>query len=267
MRVLKRNNVQITGEGTQALLFSHGFGCDQHIWRMVAPSFQEHYRVILFDHVGAGQSDTTAYYRAKYDSLQGYASDVLEICQELSLEKVVFVGHSVSAIIGILAAIREPALFDKLILIGPSPYYLNDGSYQGGFTQQDLDGLMEFLENNYLGWSSTMAPIIVGNPERPELGEALTNNFCRIHPDIAQHFARVTFLSDHRADLPLLKVDSLILQCFEDCIAPLSVGQYVHQQLKNSSLAILQAIGHCPHLSAPQETIATIKQYLNRQLV
>jgi len=263
MDALKRNNVKLSGpEGCQAMIFAHGFGCDQNMWRFVTPAFEETYRIVLFDHVGAGQSDPSAYSRGKYESLKGYASDVLEICRELGLTRAIFVGHSVSAMIGVLAALQEPDRFERLVLVGPSPRYIDDGDYTGGFSREDIEGLLESLDSNYLGWSSAMAPVIMGNPDRPELGSELTNSFCRTNPEIAKHFARVTFLSDNRADLPNLKVRSLILQCQDDAIAPRSVGEYVHRQIADSELVLLEATGHCPNLSAPRETIAAIQGFL-----
>ncbi|HEX8822700.1 MAG TPA: alpha/beta hydrolase [Archangium sp.] len=262
MSALGRNNVKVLGNGGKAMLFAHGYGCDQNMWRLITPAFRDEYKLVLFDHVGAGQSDASAYSHVKYSSLKGYATDVLEICRELALTEVIFVGHSVSAMIGVLAALEEPKRFEKLILIGPSPCYINEGDYVGGFTRKDIEGLLESLDSNYLGWSSTMAPVIMGNPDRPELGEELTNSFCRTDPEIAKHFARVTFLSDNRADLPRLKTRSLLLQCSEDVIAPLPVGQYLHGQMADSHLVVLEATGHCPHLSAPEETIAAMKTFL-----
>jgi sigma-B regulation protein RsbQ len=262
MDPLRRNHVQVKGQGDQAIIFSHGFGCDQHMWRLVAPAFEDTYQTVLFDHVGAGKSDLSAYDSQKYDSLQGYANDVREICHALQLRKVIFVGHSVSAMIGVLAAIAEPALFDRLILIGPSPCYINDGAYVGGFSREDIEGLLDSLDSNYLGWSSQMAPVIMGNSERPQLGEELTNSFCRTDPEIAAHFARVTFLSDNRGDLHKLRIPSLLLQCSQDVIAPLEVGTYLHQHLAGSQLVVMKATGHCPNLSAPDETIAVIQDYL-----
>ncbi len=244
------------------MLFAHGYGCDQSMWRMVAPAFQENYRIVLFDHVGFGNSDLSSFDLTKYGTLQGYAQDVLDICRELKLEKVIFVGHSVSSMIGVLAAIEAPALFDKLILIGPSPRYINDADYVGGFTKADIDGLLDFLDSNYLGWSQTMAPVIMQNPERPELAEELANSFCRTKPEIAKHFAKVTFLSDNRPDLPKLKTPSIILQCDPDSIAPVCVGEYTHKHLTNSLLVMLKASGHCPHLSAPAETISAMRSFL-----
>jgi sigma-B regulation protein RsbQ len=244
------------------MILAHGFGCDQNMWRFITPAFEDDYRVVLFDHVGAGRSDLSAYDRTKYGSLDGYADDVLEICHELHLTGAVFVGHSVSAMIGVLAALKEPDRFTKLVLVGPSPCYIDDGDYVGGFTREDVEGLLDSLDSNYLGWSSAMAPAIMGNADRPELAAELTNSFCRADPEIAKRFARVTFLSDNRADLPRLKTRSLILQCSHDVIAPESVGSYVHRQLPDSELVVMKATGHCPNLSAPEETIAAMKAFL-----
>jgi sigma-B regulation protein RsbQ len=261
--VLIRNNVVVGGvPRAQPMLFAHGFGCDQNMWRYVTPEFAGDYRIVLFDHVGAGGSDLSAYDRTKYSSLEGYASDVLEICRELELRDVIFVGHSVSAMIGVLAAAREPERFAKLILVGPSPCYIDDDGYEGGFTREDIAGLLDSLDSNYLGWSRTYAPAIMGREDRPELGEELTNSFCRTDPEIARHFARVTFLSDNRDDLGRVNTPTLVLQCSDDIIAPCSVGEYVHQQLANSELVQLQAKGHCPNLSAPAETVEAITQFL-----
>jgi len=263
MSILKRNNVNIFGKGQKPMIFAHGFGCDQHMWRLITPAFEDEYKIILFDHVGAGQSDLSAYDPAKYSTLDGYVDDVLEICRELGVTGGIFVGHSVSAMIGILAAIKAPERFEKLVLIGPSPCYINDGDYVGGFTREDIEGLLDSLESNYLGWSSAMAPVIMGNADRPQLGEELTNSFCRTDPEIAKQFARVTFLSDNRADLPKLTTPALILQCSQDVIAPAAVGQYLHRALTKSTLVMMQATGHCPNLSAPSETIAAIRAYLD----
>jgi sigma-B regulation protein RsbQ len=257
-----RHNIKVVGRGTTPMLFAHGFGCDQNMWRFVTPAFEDAYRLVLFDYVGHGRSDYSAYDPRKYASLDGFADDVLEICRELDLRDVVFVGHSVSAVIGIMAAIREPARFDKLVLVCPSPCYVNDGDYVGGFTRESIDELLDFLDSNHLGWSSAMAPAIMGNPDRPELGTELANSFCRTDPDVAKQFARVTFLSDARAELPKAAVRSLVLQCSQDVIAPPCVGEYVHRHRPDSALAILSATGHCPHLSAPDETIAAMKAFL-----
>jgi sigma-B regulation protein RsbQ len=262
MSVLNRNNVKMFGQGSQPIIFAHGYGCDQNMWRLVTPAFQQDHRIILFDHVGAGDSDLKAFSPTRYATLDGYATDILEICAELNLKNVLFVGHSVSAMIGVLAAIREPDLFDRLILIGPSPCYLKDRDYDGGFSKNDIEGLLDFLDRNYLGWSAQMAPVIMGNPDRPELSAELANSFCRTDPEIAKHFARVTFLSDNRSDLSRVKTPAVILQCAEDSIAPLAVGQFVHDHLANSSLIFMKATGHCPHLSAPEETISSINEGL-----
>jgi sigma-B regulation protein RsbQ len=250
------------GRGQQAIIFAHGYGCDQNMWRFVSPAFLDSHKVILFDHVGAGRSDLSAYSRVRYGTLKGYANDVLELCCELGVTRSIFVGHSVSAMIGVLAAIDEPERFDKLVLVGPSPCYINDGDYVGGFSRGDIDGLLDSLDSNYLGWSSTMAPVIMGNPDRPELGQELANSFCRTDPQIARHFARVTFLSDNRADLPKVKTPSLVLQCSQDVIAPEAVGRYVHRNLSGSHFVLLKATGHCPNLSAPEETLAAMRLFL-----
>ena len=263
MTVTERNNVSLRGAVRgQPMVFAHGFGCDQNMWRYVAPAFEDDYRVVLFDHVGAGNSDAAAYDRDKYGSLAGYADDVLEICRELELRDVIFGGHSVSAMIGVLAAAKEPDRFAKLILVGPSPRYVDDGDYVGGFTREDIEGLLDSLDSNYLGWSHTYAPAIMGREDRPELGEELTNSFCRTDPEIAGHFARVTFLSDNRDDLARVTTPALVLQCSDDVIAPTSVGEYVHRSLANSELVLMDATAHCPNLSAPEETIAAIRDFL-----
>src|SRR5690242_17171472 len=256
MSVMERNNVALSGRtGGQPMMFAHGFGCDQNMWRYVAPAFADEYRIVLFDHVGAGNSDLAAYDRRKYGTLQGYADDILEICRELELRDVVFVGHSVSGMIGVLAAAQEPDRFAKLVLVGPSPRYIDDGDYVGGFTREDIDDLLEQLDSNYLGWAQALAPAIMGTPDRPALGEELTDSFCSTDPEIAKHFARVTFLSDNRSDLERVTTPALVLQCSNDVIAPTSVGKYVHSRLSNSTLVFMTAAGHCPNLSAPEETI------------
>jgi sigma-B regulation protein RsbQ len=245
------------------MLFAHGFGCDQNMWRLVAPAFENSHRVVLFDHVGAGQSDASAYDSRKYETLDGYATDVLDICRRLDLADVIFVGHSVSAMIGVIAAKREPTRFKALVLIGPSPRYINDADYVGGFSREDIEELLTALDSNYLGWSSAMAPVIMGNSDRPELGAELTNSFCRTDPEIAAHFARVTFLSDNRQDLGSIRTPTLILQCSDDVIAPNAVGEYVNRHMPASQLVVMNATGHCPNLSAPDETIVAITAFLS----
>ncbi len=263
MDVTDRYNVLVSGRPDgQPMMFAHGFGCDQHMWRRVAPRFEAEFRVVLFDHVGAGGSDLTAYDPDRYDSLRGYAEDVLIICRELDLVDVIFVGHSVSAMIGVLAAVAEPDRFAKLVLVGPSPRYIDDGTYVGGFSESDIIDLLESLESNYLGWSSAMAPVIMGNSERPELGEELTESFCRTDPRIARQFARVTFLSDNRADLGKVSTPTLVLQCRDDVIAPVAVGEYVADAMIDSRLVLLDATGHCPNLSAADATSAAIAEFV-----
>ena len=262
MSVERRNNVLIRGDGDRAMVFAHGFGCDQNMWRYVTPAFEDKFKIVLFDHVGAGGSDISAYSPEKYSTLDGYADDVIEICRALKLKDVIFVGHSVSAMIGVLGAIKAPELFEALVLVGPSPRYIDDGEYVGGFSAAQIEELLDFLDTNHMGWSAAMAPVIMGNSDRPELGEELTNSFCRTDPDIAKHFARTTFMSDNRSDLAKVSTRSLILQCSEDAIAPACVGEYVHKHLKNSKLITLRATGHCPNLSAPHETIAAIRDFV-----
>jgi sigma-B regulation protein RsbQ len=264
MDVVARHNIRISGPGTaRPMLFAHGFGCDQNMWRLVAPEFAADHRVIVFDHVGAGGSDLASYDPQRYASLQGYADDVLEICHELDLRDVVFVGHSVSAMIGVLAAAREPEVFGALVLVGPSPRYIDDGDYVGGFAAEDIEDLLTSLESNYLGWSAAMAPVIMGTPERPQLGEELVASFCRTDPEIARRFARVTFSSDNRADLAGVRTPTLVLQCSNDVIAPVCVGEYVRDAMPNAALVLLDATGHCPNLSAPAETTAAIRGFLS----
>jgi sigma-B regulation protein RsbQ len=263
--VARRHHITVAGRqgpGTRPMLFAHGFGCDQNMWRFVAPAFEDEFTTVLFDHVGAGQSDLSAYDPDRYATLDGYALDVLEICEALDLQDVVFVGHSVSAMIGVLAARRQPQRFSQLVLIGPSPRYIDDEGYTGGFAEADIDELLDSLESNYLGWSTAMAPVIMGNGDRPELGEELTASFCRTDPDIARRFARVTFLSDNRADLEGLQTQALVIQCREDAIAPVSVGEYVAARMPNASMVLIEATGHCPNLSAPEATVAAIKDFI-----
>ncbi|MCP2042657.1 alpha/beta fold hydrolase [Pontibacter sp. HSC-36F09] len=262
MDVIKRNNINISGKGEKPLVFGHGFGCDQNMWRFVTPAFQQHYKIVLFDHVGAGNSDLAAYNTVKYNTLHGYATDILEIIDFLDLQDVIFVGHSVSAMMGVLSAIKTPALFSKLILIGPSPCYINDKNYIGGFDRADILSMLEYMERDYTLWADTFAPLIMGNPDKPSLGEELIESFCNTDPDIARHFAHVTFLSDNRPDLPKLQTEALIMQCADDIIAPEEVGNYVHKAIKNSTLVHLKATGHCPNLSSPLEVIDTMENYL-----
>ncbi|MFD1146359.1 alpha/beta fold hydrolase [Saccharothrix hoggarensis] len=262
MDVRSRNNVVVTGEADgPVVVLAHGFGCDQNMWRLVVPTLAEKCRVVLFDHVGAGGSDLSAWNAQRYSTLDGYASDVLDLCRELDLRDVVFVGHSVAAMIGVLAAAAEPSRFGKLVLVTPSPRYIDDGDYRGGFSAADIEELLDSLDSNYLGWSATMAPVIMGNADRPELGEELTNSFCRTDPEVARVFARTTFLSDNRDDLPRVSVPTLVLECAQDVIAPPEVGAYVHANIPGSTRVTLDATGHCPQLSAPEATAAEILRF------
>ncbi|MFG2308687.1 alpha/beta fold hydrolase [Streptomyces sp. NPDC048566] len=264
MDVLRRNHVTVTGRaGAPVVMAAHGFGCDQNMWRLVAPALERDFRLVLFDHVGAGRSDLSAWSPSRHATLDGYVDDVLELCRELSLGPVTFVGHSVSAMMGVLAAAREPDAFAGLVLLAPSPCFVDDPEtgYRGGFSADDIDELLQSLEANYLGWSGAMAPVIMGNPERPELGEELTNSFCRTDPAIARVFARVTFLADNRADLASVPVPTLVAQCSSDAIAPPEVGAFVHARIPGSRLVTLNATGHCPQLAAPEETASAIATF------
>jgi sigma-B regulation protein RsbQ len=261
-----RNNVRISGNGAATMVFAHGFGCDQTMWRFLAPAYQDRFRTISFDLVGSGGSDLAAYDREKYGSLHGYADDLLEILDAFATGPVVFVGHSVSTMIGLLATIKAPEKFVAQVMVGPSPCYINDGDYTGGFSHEDIDELLETMDANYLGWSSSMAPAIIGAPNRPDLREELTSSFCRNDPDIAKHFARVTFTSDHRADVPKSTVPALILQCSDDLVAPVAVGQFLHRHLPASTLHIIENVGHCPHMSAPTASSNAIDQFLAQTL-
>ena len=263
-RVRLRNNVHFSGRGERTVMFAHGFGCDQTMWRLVAPAFEAEYRVALFDYVGCGKSDWSAWDAQRYGSLRGYAQDVLDIVSAFDLRDVVFVGHSVSAMIGMLASIEAPERFSRLIHIGPSPRYVNDTGYVGGFERKDIEGLLDLMEKNYVGWAAFLAPVVMKNPDRAELTEELQSSFCATDPRVTRQFARVTFLSDNRADLDKVTVPSLILQCSEDTIAPDSVGQYLRRVMRRATLRQMSATGHCPHMSHPEETVALMKGYLQQ---
>ncbi len=264
VNVLERNNVKVLGEGKRTIMLAHGFGCDQDMWRYIVPSFMYNYRVVLFDYVGSGESSISSYDRDKYGSLQGYAQDVLDIINALELQSVIFVGHSVSGMIGMLASIRQPGHFERLIMLGPSPRYLNDlPDYYGGFDRSDIDELLGMMEMNFIGWASYLAPIVMQNADRKGLAEELEKSFCSRDPHIARQFAEVTFLSDCRSSLDLAATPTLILQCADDSISPVEVGDYLHSHLRNSELRHLEAKGHYPHLSHPQETSHCIKEYLS----
>lgn len=262
MSIQLRNNIQVIGTGPVTIVFAHGFGCDQNMWRYLTPSFVDHFTLVLFDLVGSGKSDLSAYDYKKYASLDGYAKDLIEIIDEVTDRPVIFIGHSVSATIGLLASAGAPEKFKCQIMIGPSPCYINEDDYIGGFSRSDVEELCDTIDSNYLGWSSSMAPAIMGAPDQPELGVELTNSFCRTDPEIAKHFARVTFLSDHRDALPKSSTPTLILQCSDDFIAPLTVGQYMQEKMPDAELCIIENVGHCPHLSSPEASTFAIENYL-----
>ena len=262
MSACTRNNVRVGGAGGRAVVFAHGFGCDQNMWRFVAPAFERDFKTVLYDHVGAGGSDISAYDRGKYATLAGYADDLVEIGRELDLADAVFVGHSVGAMIGILASLKAPGLFGSLVLVGPSPRYIDDEGYVGGFGAGQIEELLKFLGENHMGWSAAMAPVIMANADRPELSDELAASFCRMDPEVARDFARVTFTSDNREDLGKVVVPTLILQCSDDSIAPCEVGAFVHARIPGSRIVHLDATGHCPNLSAPQDVIAAIQAFV-----
>ncbi len=261
--VSSRNNVKVFGSGTQPMLFAHGFGCDQNMWRFITPAFKDDFKIVLFDYVGSGKSDIGSYNQERYSNLNGYAQDLIELIEELDLHDIIFVGHSVSSMIGLLAAVKKPERFAHMLFVSPSPRYLNDGEeYKGGFERKDIDELLDTMERNYIGWANFLAPVIMRNDENPDLTQELNESFCSTDPIIARQFAEVTFLSDNRKDLAMLSIPSLILQCSDDLIAPLAVGEYLHRNLANSTFRLMKATGHCPHMSAPDETIMFIKEYL-----
>ncbi|MEU6080563.1 alpha/beta hydrolase [Streptomyces sp. NPDC047108] len=263
MDVRTRNHVTVTGrrDGPTVML-AHGFGCDQNLWHLVTPEVAAVSRVVMFDYVGSGRSDPTAWSEERYSTLDGYADDVLEICRELDLHDVVFVGHSVSAIIGVLAVVREPERFSKLLLLVPSPRYIDDEEYRGGFTRADIDELLESLDSNYLGWSTSMVPVIMNNPDRPDLGSELIDSLARVDPRKAAVFARATFLSDNRSDLGKVTVPTLIVESAIDVIAPREVGAFVHASIPGSRLVTLDSMGHCPQLSDPEQTAEAITSFV-----
>jgi sigma-B regulation protein RsbQ len=263
--IIVRNNVQIRGSGTQTLMFAHGFGCDQNMWRFISPEFEADYRTVLFDYVGSGKSDLSAFDAGRYDHLGGYAQDVLDICAALDLRDVVLVGHSVSAMVGLLAANRQPERFSKLIMLVPSPRFINDApDYHGGFESKDLEGLLSMMDHNTLGWAEYLAPVVMANAERPELMGELKEAFCTTDPVAAKLFARATFFTDNRADLGVCQVPSLIVQVKDDALVPLEVGQYLEDHLKQTERVVLDVSGHCPHMSHPQETLQAMRDFLGR---
>jgi sigma-B regulation protein RsbQ len=263
--VLLRNHVQVRGSGPRTLMFAHGFGCDQNMWRFVSPEFESGARTVLFDYVGCGKSDLSAFDADRYDQLDGYAQDVLDICEALDLRDVIFVGHSVSAMIGLLAANRQPQRFSRLIMLVPSPRFINDApDYHGGFESQDLEGLLSMMDHNTLGWADYLAPVVMANAGQPQLVGELKESFCTTDPLAAKVFARATFFADNRADLTQCRVPSLIVQVRDDALVPLEVGQYLEEHLALSERVVLDVSGHCPHMSHPHETLGAMRDYLGR---
>lgn len=262
MNAVARHHVKTAGSGERTMVFGHGFGCDQIMWRHVAPCFEKSFRVVTFDYVGAGATDPNEYDPEKYASLDGYAADVVEIGEELGIRGGIFVGHSVSAMIGALASLKSPEMFSQLVMVGPSPCYINDTDYKGGFSRDDIEDLLHSLTDNPLAWSAAMAPAIVGNPDRPEYGQELTQSFCKLDPKIANGFARATFMSDNRTDLPKITAQTLVLQCRDDIIASETVGEYVSANIPDSKLVSLDATGHCPNLTAPDQVAEAIRDFV-----
>ncbi len=261
--VLKRNNVNVLGDGSKVLLFAHGFGCDQNAWNRIRKYFDKNYKIVLIDFVGAGKSDLATYDFNKYDSLDGYVTDVIEICDELGLSNSIYIGHSVSCMIGALASIKRPDIFKKLVFIGPSPCYISSGDYQGGFDRETINSLLEVMEEDYISWARSLAPSVMNSENGSELTSELSDSFCSIDPDIAKQFARVTFVSDNRSDLPLIPIESLTIQCSDDMLAPLSVGKFINQNTPKNTMKILEVHGHCPHMSHPAETATVINAFLD----
>lgn len=262
--ILTRNNVHVSGSGSQPIVFVHGFGCDQTMWRDIVPAFEKTHKIVLFDYVGSGKSDLNAYHPDRYNSLNGYADDILEVCKALELQDVILVAHSVSAMSGMLAALHRPELFSRLIMVCPSPCYINDpiAQYTGGFERHELEELLDLMEKNYIGWANFLAPVVMGSEAPNELRTELNDSFCAMDPGIARRFAEVTFLSDNRTQLSSLQIPALIIQCTDDVIAPMAVGKYLHEQLPDNQLVHIEATGHCPHMSHPEATIACIERYL-----
>lgn len=260
--MMKRNNISVTGTGTRPILFAHGFGCDKSMWRQVAPAFEDDYKVVTFDLTGAGGSDLSAYDFEKYADLRAHAEDILRICDELKLDDVILVGHSISASIATLAANVQPGRFRTLVLVAPTPSFIDDENYKGGFSRQDIEGLTEMVDANYLGWSQQMAPTIAGQAPGEPAADDLTQSFCRTDPQIAKHFARVTFFADCREDMKRLSTPSLILHCDDDPLVPMDVADWMRENIPQSHLEVLAVTGHCPHMTAPDQTIKAIRRYL-----
>ncbi len=263
MSLIQDHCVEVSGKGERVLVFAHGYGCDRNMWRSLTAHLENDYKIVLYDLMGSGGSDPAGYDREKYSTLQGHADDLADVLNELGLGTVTLVGHSVSAMTVALTANALGDRVDDVIMICPSPSFINEGAYHGGFEREDILELLATLENNYLGWSQDMAPAIMGTPTMPEHGETLTTSFCQADPDIARHFAKVTFLSDHRADMRDLKHRTLILECHDDVIVPPSVGEWMDRTVENGTLVTLDATGHCPHISFPVETAVAMRGFLD----
>lgn len=265
-QIIRRNNVNMRGQGLgqkqKVLVFAHGFGCDQYVWDKIAPAFETKYRVVLFDYVGSGRSDKSAYRKDRYRTLHGYKEDLLELCDALGLENIVFVGHSVSSMIGALAAAERPELMKNLIMIGPSPHFLNEEGYHGGFEKTQIEGMLQMIKGDYSEFAKFLSPVVMQNASRPHLAEEFERLLCQNDPDIISDFAEATFLSDVREDLTKLTVPTLILQTNNDAVAPEAVGEYVHSRIENSEYRLMDAEGHSPHVSDAPETIRLITEYL-----
>ncbi len=263
--ILKRNNVSVIGKGPQTLVFAHGFGCDQNMWRFITPDFIEQYQLVLFDYMGSGKSDIDGYDLRKYSSLDGYADDIIDICHALDLQDVIAIGHSVSATITTLAALKEPKLFSRLIHVSPSPCFLNDPpSYMGGFELSDLEELLSLMDKNYIGWASYLAPIVIGRQASDILTGELSDSFCSTDPVITKNFARATFLSDHRKEFAKTPIPALVIQSQKDNLASTDVGYFLHKTIPESMISVIESEGHCPHMTHPDLVVAAIKNYLLR---
>ena len=265
-RIVERNNVRITGPDTgEVLLFAHGFGCDQAMYRRLLPYFEHRFRIVVFDHVGSGGSSLADYDAVRYGTLDQYTHDLIEVCQALQLVDVTVIAHSFAAMLAVAAAVESPGLFRRIVLLAPTPSYIDDEAvgYEGGFSREDIDGLLESLDDNHLAWAAMMAPVVMKNPESPELAGELEQSFCRVDPRVMRTFARVAFLSDVRALLPRVEVPALIVQCSNDSLAPLSVGDYMESRMPSASVVVLQAQGHVPQVSAPEETARAILEFVD----
>lgn len=263
--VITRNNVTVHGTSKNVLMLAHGFGCDQRMWRFVLPALAEHFTVVLFDYVGSGKSELSSFSVDKYSTLEGYATDVLEIISELDYEKVVFCGHSVSCMIGLIASLRSPEKFSELIMICPSPCFINDlPEYEGGFEKTDLQELMNLMDKNYIGWAEYLAPLVLGASSSKKLIGELSGSFCSTDPIVAKTFAQATFFSDHRQQLPQCVIKTLIIQSESDSLAPVSVGRYIHDRIEESELKIVEVEGHCVHMTEPSLTAGLITEFLAR---